>query len=222
MASTQAPLLMPQPQQQNMNQPQPPNVYMPPQPVTSAVQSAAQQLFDGNVIVLHSRSSNRCLRSHPNAVIDGNGTVMEQGSKWIVRAVGNHVRLQNAKYQQQVLRVSQNGVDANGGLGPLTLFNVIAHMNGDISLASVQFPGQHVGFLPSGHAKSPSQTGTGKHARFLVTQAQVNPQVYKTTGVTTGYGTCPMGGYHTVRNEYTCCCLCMPNKRCVSCGQLLI
>ena len=37
-----------------------------------------------------------------------------------------------------------------------------------ISLESAKFPGQHVGILPSGYPKPPSQTGRGPHASFTV------------------------------------------------------
>ena len=33
-------------------------------------------------------------------------------------------------------------------------------------LESVQYPGQHIGVLPSGEIKPTDQTGTGQHARF--------------------------------------------------------
>ena len=37
-----------------------------------------------------------------------------------------------------------------------------------ISLESTKFSGQHVGILPSGQPKPPSQTGRGAHASFTV------------------------------------------------------
>ena len=37
---------------------------------------------------------------------------------------------------------------------------------GYVVFESVKHPGQHVGILPDGRAKRPSDTGTGEHARF--------------------------------------------------------
>ena len=37
-----------------------------------------------------------------------------------------------------------------------------------IALESAQLPGQHVGILPSGYPKPPSQTGRGPHASYTV------------------------------------------------------
>ena len=39
-------------------------------------------------------------------------------------------------------------------------------------LESVRFPGQHVGVLPDGSIKPPTQTGKGPHAQFKPTLHQ--------------------------------------------------
>lgn len=46
-----------------------------------------------------------------------------------------------------------------------------------VTFESAQFCGQHVGILPSGYPKPPSQTGRGPHASFtveLIQQAQLD------------------------------------------------
>ena len=207
------------------------NTYYPPQQVvqtniTSAIHTAAQHFFEGNIIALTSSSSGRCLRCHQNGLIDGNGDYHHPESHWIVHAAGKHIRLQSKPYPNFHLRITVSGVDGKGGVGPYTLFNVIAHPNGEISLESAKFLQHHIGFLPSGHVKLPNQTGTGRHGRFQVLPEPVKV-IYHQRNV------CPACHQNVLMDEYTCCglfwavfcfpvgilcCLGLAKKRCVSCG----
>ena len=52
------------------------------------------------------------------------------------------------------------------------LFCYIADPANAICLESVKLPGQHVGVLPSGDTKAPSNTGRGPHGSFTVELVQ--------------------------------------------------
>ena len=67
--------------------------------VTIAVQSAASHFYDANVITLLSRASFKYLsvtnRGQVNALASNTGMI---ATHWIVRAAGQHVRLQSKQY----------------------------------------------------------------------------------------------------------------------------
>ena len=61
------------------------------------------------------------------------------------------------------------------------LYCYIADPGSAICLESVKLPGQHVGVLPSGDTKAPSNTGRGPHGSFTVEllQAAAVSYIYK-------------------------------------------
>lgn len=108
------------------------------------------------------------------------GTDNGKLSQWKVKVAGHElfqqplVQLESNQFPGQHLRISADlKVDASGGsTDEYTYFHVDPHADGTISLRSMAHNIKyeslfHVGALPDGSIKSPQETGTGIHGRWL-------------------------------------------------------
>ena len=129
----------------------------------------AQHLKQGNVVRLVCNSTGKPLRAK-GGVVDGNGGREGPWARFVVHTRSNGViLLQNNQDRQNYIALKNNTICVGTG-GPYCEFYIRTsnHCSHMISLESTKFSGQHVGILPSGQPKPPSQTGRGAHASFTV------------------------------------------------------
>jgi hypothetical protein len=137
-------------------------------PVSGASSGQSHDPFaNGARVLLHSKATGKTLRIMEDGSVNGEGG----DGKWaqlVVERKGSDVLFKHpatGKY----LRVNEKLMPDGIGIGgDRCHFTIVPHGDGRTYSFKANTAGGHLGILPNGHPKSSSETGTGDHGSFTV------------------------------------------------------